>query len=65
MNEDSLGLSQSIQQRGPCNPQARPVAPIIEGPGEVLGAVLANDLGQGVRGIVAANLLEGGMLRRS
>ena len=40
------------------------VALVVEGPGEVLGAVLANDLAEGVRGNVVANLLEDGMLGR-
>ena len=38
------------------------VAPVVEAPGEVLGTVLANDLAEGVPGIVVANLLEDGML---
>ena len=40
------------------------VAPLVKGPGEVLGAVLANDLAEGVPGNVVANLLEDGMLSR-
>ena len=38
------------------------VAPAVGAPGEVLGAVLANDLGKGVPGNVVAKLLEDGML---